>query len=284
VAAVRPVRYEVPVSKRALINLELHVAHSCNLRCESCSHYSNHGHLGMLSPGEAEAWMAPWTTRLAPMQFSLLGGEPAANPKLVQFVLLARRAWPRAQLRIASNGLLLHRHPDLPEALAMAGNAVLEVSVHHASDEYRARIEPALDLIRGWARNYPIRIRLIHSYAGWTRRYKGFGAAMEPYEDESPRRSWEICPARRCQQLHEGKIWKCAPLAYLPMQDRKYGLSEKWREYLRYEPLSADCSDAELNAFFDREEESVCGMCSASLDPFELPLPLPTREMVRETG
>ena len=29
-------------------HLEIHVAHACNLRCESCSHYSDHGHKASL--------------------------------------------------------------------------------------------------------------------------------------------------------------------------------------------------------------------------------------------
>lgn len=109
----------------------------------------------------------------------------------------------------------------------------------------------------------------------WTRRYKGFGAAMEPFEDGQPRRSWERCPAKYCPQLFEGQIWKCAPLAYLKLQDARHGLSEKWKPYLGYEPLSSDCSDEELNGFFDREEESFCAMCPAEPERFPIPLPLP---------
>ena len=85
------------------------------------------------------------------------------------------------------------------------------------------------------------------------------------------------CPARTCPQLFEGAIWKCAPLAYLPMQDRKYGLSEKWAPYLGYRPLAPDCSDAELAAFFAREDEPACGMCPARPERFAPAFPLPRR-------
>lgn len=178
----------------AIDNLELHVAHSCNLACESCSHYSNHGHKGLLDLDEARRGMEPWAGRLVPARFSLLGGEPTIHPDLAEFVPLARALWPRSKVRIATNGLLLHRHPDLPRRLAAAGNAVLEISIHHASDEYRHRLEPVFDLLRRWVRRYGINIGLVHSYANWTRRYKGFGAAMAPHEDDDPRLSWEHCP------------------------------------------------------------------------------------------
>src|SRR5579885_321548 len=30
-------------------HLEIHVTHACNLKCESCSHYSDQGHKGVVS-------------------------------------------------------------------------------------------------------------------------------------------------------------------------------------------------------------------------------------------
>ncbi|MDB5698892.1 MAG: radical family protein [Alphaproteobacteria bacterium] len=258
----------------AISNLELHVAHSCNLACESCSHYSDHGHKGLLALDEARRWMEPWAARLAPAKFSLLGGEPAIHPELAEFVPLVRGLWPKAQVRIATNGLLLHRHPDLPRRLAAADNAVLEVSIHHASDAYRERLEPVFRLLREWIRRYGINVGLVHSYANWTRRYNGFGAAMAPFKDDDPRSSWEHCPAKHCPQLLDGAIAKCGPIAYLPMQDSKYRLSDEWRPYLDYQPLVAGCSDAELAAFFARQEEPICAMCTAAPERFALASPL----------
>lgn len=76
-------------------------------------------------------------------------------------------------------------------------------------------------------------------------------------------------------QLFEGRIWKCAPLAYLRMQDAKYALSPRWKPYLGYEPLAPGCAQLELDAFFDREEESHCAMCPAAPQTFAMPLPIP---------
>ena len=261
---------------RRMASLELHVAHGCNLACESCSHYSNHGHKGLVTIAEARAWIAPWARRVKPAMFSLLGGEPAIHPGLSEFVPLARSFWPRARIRIASNGFLLHRHPELPGRMAQAGKAVLEVSIHHGSDAYRARLEPVLDLLRNWVRVHGVEIRLLRSYERWTRRYRGFAGAMAPFEDAAPRQSWENCAAR-CPQLFEGGIWKCAPLAYLGMQDERYGLSDAWRPYLRYRPLAPDCSKAELDEFLGREDEPQCAMCAAEPQRLDLPSPFRAR-------
>jgi hypothetical protein len=256
-------------------NLELHVTHACNLACESCSHYSDQGHKGMLALDEAGRWMSPWSGRVAPEQFLLLGGEPTIHPRFPEFLPLVRSSWPRARIRIVTNGFFLHRHPALPEAMIAAGNTYLVVSIHHDSAEYRARFAPIWELLRGWVDRHAIEVHFLPSHAWWTRRYRGTGAAMEPYDDRAPRRSWEICPAKYCPQLHEGRIWKCAALAYLGMQHAKYGLSERWAPYLGYRPLTADCSDAEVAAFFAREDEPSCAMCPSTREPFKMPDPLP---------
>lgn len=258
-------------------NLEVHVAHSCNLACESCTHYSNHGHKGLLALEDAERWFLAWNGRIGPNILSLLGGEPTIHPQLADFVTLARRCWPIAQLRIVTNGFLLDRHPELPRRMAEAGGVQLYLSIHHMSQPYVERLAPTLALLKQWEGDHGISFRAYPSNRWWRRTYKGFGTAMAPFEDARPRASWENCSARYCPQLFEGRIWKCGPIAYLGMQDVRYGLSDKWRPYLGYRPLEADCSDEELVAFFTREEEACCSMCPAKPEHFDLPLPFPAR-------
>jgi hypothetical protein len=265
------------IELHSLFNLEMHLTHACNLTCESCSHYSNQGHKGIVSLEDADRQMALWDQRLSPQFFSLLGGEPTIHPRLPEFVALCRRHWPNAALRLVTNGFFLHRHPTLPVVMREVGNACLFLSIHHASPEYQEKLRPVYARLGDWVRRYGVEVRTYESARGWTRRYKGFGAAMEPFEDGQPRRSWEECPAKYCRQLFDGKIYKCAPAAYLKMQDEKYGLLEKWKPYLAYRSLESDCSAEELRAFFAREEEPCCGMCPASPERMELPLPLPGR-------
>ena len=94
---------------------------------------------------------------------------------------------------------------------------------------------------------------------------------MEPYEDNDPISSWDVCVSRLCVQLWEGKLWKCPGLAYLPMQAEKYNLSDKWNPYLKYVPLSPD---GDIKKFFLRKAESFCSMCPAHAEYFKPADPL----------
>lgn len=255
-------------------HLEIHVAHACNLRCESCSHYSDYGHKGIVSLDEADDWMGGWSRRLRPATFSLVGGEPAVHPRLADFVRLARGHWPDSHLRLVTNGFLLHKHPDLPLALKDDPNARIYLSIHHQSPEYLEELRPNLELLRKWEREHRLRISIYRSFADWRRTYLGRGPGMQPYDDRQPRKSWQNCAARYCPQLFEARIWKCSPLAYLRMQNRKVALSEAWNPYLAYEPLPQDCSDDRMREFFAQEDEPHCGMCPAAPERFAMPLPL----------
>lgn len=243
--------------------LEMHVTHACNLSCQSCSHYSDHGHRGMIPLDDADRWMSQWSERLSPGLFTLLGGEPALHPQLSEFITLSRRHWPRARLQLVTNGFFLHRHPELPRVLANDPDIRLSLSIHHNSSAYRKRLLPILAMLIEWKREAGIRVDLRSSFNNWTKRYHGYGADMEPFEDGQPRESWENCPARLCRQLYQGKLWKCPPVAYLPMQHEKFGLSQKWNHYLNYRALEPECTDEELEAFLGLEDESYCGMCPA---------------------
>jgi hypothetical protein len=250
------------------------VTHACNLTCESCCHYSNHGHRGNLDLAEADRWMKAWSDRLTPDEFNLFGGEPFIHPRLPEFVAMARRHWPATHIRIIANGFFLHRHPELPSMLAAAGKADIALSVHYDGAGYAERLRPIFEVLASWQRDYGTVVHTWQSHEGWTRRYLGFGDEMLPFEDGRPRQSREVCPAKHCKQLHDGKIWKCAPLAYLGLQKAKYELSGKWDPYLQYSPLDVTCTDRELDKFLTVEDEPACSMCSAERRPYQRPNPL----------
>jgi radical SAM family protein/4Fe-4S single cluster protein len=250
------------------------VAHACNLTCEGCAHFSNSGHKGMITLEEAAATMEAWKRRLMPSQFTLLGGEPTLNPRLAEFIYLARKCWPNSQIVLTTNGFFLDRHPDLPKALHETG-ARVDWSIHHDGPEYLAKAQQIKSIWDSWLREYPFKIRIEDSARRWTRRHRGVGPDVLPFDDRDLRSSWKKCAARTCRQLFRGKLWKCSSITYLQLQKEKYpDLSPAWDPYLAYEAISPDCTDEQLDAFLAREEEPICGMCPARPEPFTKPSPL----------
>jgi|TARA_B100000214_G_scaffold14684_1_gene10177 hypothetical protein len=255
--------------------LELHVTHACNFTCEGCSHYSNHGHFGNISLDDIEDWLYAWSERIRPKTLTILGGEPTLNKDLPEIVYMVRAIYPDpfTHIDVISNTTGLHRHPTLPQMLLAAG-ATLAVSIHSKEHpNYIKKFKSGYQLAKQWKNDLGVTVEFWDTNKEWVRQYKGFGDTMMPFEDNNPRKSWEVCISKHAMQLHEGKLWKCPALAYLPMQAKKYNLSEKWEPYLKYKPLDVDCTDDELEEFLNREDEPTCSMCPMNRDVYTKPDP-----------
>ena len=256
--------------------LELHVTHACNFTCEGCSHYSNHGHTGNISLDECEEWLYGWSKRVKPKTFTILGGEPTLNKDLPEIVYMVRAMFPdpTTGIDVITNATGLHLQPRLPQMLVATG-ATLAVSIHSTEHpNYIKKFKRGYKLAKKWKHDLGVWVEFWDfTNKEWVRQYKGFGDTMIPYEDNNPRKSWEVCISKYAMQLHEGKLWKCPALAYLPMQAKKYNLSDKWNPYLKYQSLDVDCTDEELEEFLNREDESFCSMCPANRDVYTKPDP-----------
>lgn len=253
--------------------LEVHVTHACNLTCESCGHYSNQNHKGMISVEVADTWMKRWNKFLLPDYISVLGGEPTIHKNLPEWIEMTRSNWSNAIIRITSNGFFLKNHPRLPEVLQKTGTE-LKISIHHNSPEYDAKKNEILALIDDWKKQFDFKLIIAESNTVWFRQYHSFGSQMMPFQDNNPEASWLICKWKGCWQLHEGKIWKCAPVAYLKMQKEKHGLDPIWDQYLEYKPLDSKANYKQMKEFFAKGYESVCAMCPATVEYFEPKSPL----------
>lgn len=253
--------------KSRVVQLEIHVAHGCNLSCVGCTHFSQEGYSGRHTVQSFVSEIAPWSRRLLPKHFLLLGGEPMLNQELSDICVEARRLWPKTNLILVTNGLLFKRHPKLPEVLK-ANRIHFDVSIHYNSPEYLKQLEE----VKLWAAEHSLPIRWRESFRDWSLYYTGAGASARPFNDGNPQASWDICASRWCMQVYNGNLHKCPPMAYLPMHVEKFG-GEKWKPYIR-KGLSPMCTDKELLEFVHRRAESCCGMCPSKPQPISKPDPM----------
>ena len=252
-------------------HLEWHITHNCNLSCEGCMHFTNHGHDWFIDVDTLKEWYSYWNKRISPKSMAILGGEPLLHKNLSEIIYITREFWKQPEedsyFELVTNGLLLDRekHKNLPIALRDT-NCYLSMSIHSSPDnkKYFKKIENTFKILHEWVEEYGIKVSLTDMRNLWSKTYKGFGINSLPFEDNDFEESWKNCPSgQKCFQLYEGKIYKCCMTAYLQLQKNKYGhlLSEKWDPYLEYNPLKPECSDEEILQFFSRRAEPVCGMC-----------------------
>jgi hypothetical protein len=268
---------ERTLARFAIDNLEIHAWHSCNLVCESCSHYSSLGLRGGPTANDCKSWMELWAQRLYPRIFSIVGGEPTLNQDLARIVQSAASVWPRSEIRVVTNGFLLAKHRTLPEVMSkLRGRAYLEISSHHSSEDFQDRFRPVRELAENWQK-IGVDIRIKSSDQNWTRRYALKGDRIE-FLNGNPRSAWEACAGKHCKQIYLGMLWKCPPISYFGLLPTSVHVAPQWQDLARsYTALLPDCGDDELATFLGREEEEICRLCPNQLERFELPNPLRVR-------
>ena len=99
--------------------------------------------------------------------------------------------------------------------------------------------------------------------------YQGEGKDMKPYTENDPRAAWVACANKECRTIHNGRLYKCPPIAFLDLIADRFELRDKkeWKPYLAYEGIEPDVSQEELADFLLAQEEHICNMCPTKLVP-----------------
>jgi hypothetical protein len=265
------------MKKIELVGLEIHAAHTCNLNCFNCCHFSNHRVGGVVSVEDADRWMQPWKDRLYPRRFTIIGGEPTLNPDLCRFVTVSRKNWPESRIHIATNGFFLHKHPDLPRVMKDVGNIAIVMNKVHDDKTYEQKYKEIVALCESWKSAWGIDVQYIFTAHDRTRRYEGFGELLVPLGCGDYELSYKVCEAKESKTLFESRLFKCSRLAYLRLISRYFKLSEQWTDSLAYQSLSPNCSDQELEEWAKEKANPACVNCPVQVDLLtNLPSPLRT--------
>ena len=263
-------------------HLEWHVTHSCNFTCQGCGHYTNDGYKQNITLETLREWYLLWNRRIRPRELSLLGGEPFLNKNIVDIIYMTKEVWDIQEdqgYELVSNGLLFDRVEGVSKAL-IDTNCILTITKHSENKDYIRLFDKAINIIKESGVSY--RIHDASNY--WLKSYHGYGSTIEPLQSDDYKKSWDNCPSGQENFiLQNGNIYKCAALAYLPLQKQKYGdeLSSKWDPYLKYKPLSPDASDLDVLEFFTRTAEPVCSMCPKNKNFFTKETPLHSPRYMR---
>ena len=94
--------------------LEIHIIDHCNLNCKGCHHFAP------LAP-ESFRDLSEFKNDLTRMfeltggeveTFNILGGEPLLHPQCIEFLETARNIFPKSEIKLVTNGILLPKQSD----------------------------------------------------------------------------------------------------------------------------------------------------------------------------
>lgn len=241
------------------------IAYSCNIACQGCISLSDRKRSG-IEPYEAlEASFQQWASVLNPATIVLFGGEPCLHPRLIDICGLARQAWPRAVLRLITNGYLLNRFD--PQSWFVFSPFEIQVSIHRKDHENHINdlIKEILQKKQGW------KVKMHGSHGDhrqleWSIQdfkiyksiFKDFVVPYREIEDRmvpwhsDPAQAHAICGAPATPILFKGRLYKCPAVA-----NTIDVTGETWFGYHGYS-IHDDIEEFVENI---NRPEPVCGQC-----------------------
>jgi hypothetical protein len=114
-----------------LPRIEFYITNVCNLNCTNCNRLNNFSFSGHYRWSDYESSYREWIKIIDFPEITIMGGEPFANPDLINWIRGIRKFWPASNIRIATNGTYLGRDKEIYRTIASEGKISLHVSGHN---------------------------------------------------------------------------------------------------------------------------------------------------------
>ncbi len=178
----------------------------------------------------------------------LMGGEPLLNPDLNKFVVESRKVFPKSEIRIVTNGLLLNNlSGKLADSMKKSG-AIFDITQYPPT---RAIMSTIIDVLRKTGVDYSVSPPV-----------KEFEIRMSKGDSE-PSSVFDCCEYKTCTFLRNRRLYVCPniPMTY------------ENREYLGFDITESEIQSCGIN-IFDSEIDgwrvikrlndsfSLCRFCS----------------------
>jgi lipopolysaccharide biosynthesis glycosyltransferase len=205
------------------LRFEFALAAHCNLNCAGCSHFSplaqaefpdfeeskrSFEHLSALFDGECE-------------YIHLLGGEPLLNPRCEDYLRLARRCFPRGEIYLVTNGVLLPKQPDSFYETCRDQQIIISVTPYPISLDHEA--------IRRRCENFGVEYQF---FGGDEPKTHFNRLLLDVTGSQDSVENYRRCPySNVCLFLYRGRMYPCGIGAHMRIFEQHFSaglqLSEK---------------------------------------------------------
>ena len=238
--------YWLDTDKAYIATLNTNLIDGCNLNCKGCTHFASLFKSNEIYPPENFRRDVRKLSEIADIvSFALLGGEPLLLKNLDKYILIARKYFPKTNLRILTNGLLI---PQMSQSVI---NALIETKAVVVVSAYPPTLR-IIDKIKTTLNSSNV-LYDIHNPI------QTFGIFMTLHSDNNPKQARKFCAGNDiCRFLRDGKIYKCPPDAL------KYRLAERFGINRLPEATSVDLYASNFSSMLECLDGNVemCSWCS----------------------
>lgn len=229
--------------------LETHIINKCNLNCKGCSHFSN-----IVDDEDAAVDITVFEhdfSRLSEFfdhifTIRLMGGEPFLNPEIGRYIEIVRRYFPKTDLRILTNGLLIPEIEDSILADIAKNDVVLDISCYPVTERIRDKIEH--------------RLHAFGIQSNFSKLVVDFHKRLNLQGNHDIQEMYSHCPSKICTFVSNGKLALCPAPFMSKFLNKRFDTNINIEGDLLdlYKPgLTAD----DIKEYLKRPMKS-CGYCS----------------------
>lgn len=197
--------------KPALAYIEVHLVDHCNLNCKGCSHFSPIADKWFIDPNKYLRDIKQLKKLFSKIRLiRLMGGEPLLHPDLERILFQTRAVFPKADIRIATNGVLLDQMSDSFWKACKTNSIVIDLTLYPPV-KYKLKILTRLTL----AKKVRLTIRRPKYFYAF---YNSQGKPDLTAENQKCVSLFHICP-----NLRNGRIYSCPIPAYVLFFNKRFG-------------------------------------------------------------
>lgn len=178
--------------------LEFHLVDHCNLNCAGCSHFAP------LVRGEAFSDLNTFKRDLFRLrqlfddvyEIRLMGGEPLLHPDINGFIEFSRQTYPKANISVSTNGVLLQKMPAAFWRTCAANDVLVKLTNYPINLNFSS--------IKQLANSYRVRLKI-------PKQVNTFFQFINNKGDSNPSQSFQNCRAMYTTPfLRDGRLYSCS--------------------------------------------------------------------------
>jgi hypothetical protein len=208
----------VRMTPHPMLNFSVHLADHCNLKCWGCDHFSPLAseRFSDLKEFESDFRRLSELTGGKATFIKLMGGEPLLHPQINEFLPVARKYFPEAEIKIVTNGTLLLQK-DLSFWKACRENSIsVAVTKYPIKVDYQQIQKKAM--LAGVSFEF-------FSTSGYYQK-TSYHIPFDISGNQDARKNFSICfHANVCIHLERGKLFTCTIAPNVQHFNKYFGLN-----------------------------------------------------------
>lgn len=204
---------KIDLNKPRMKQFDVNLVDHCNMKCKGCLRFSNL--VDTPAFADFDTMVKDWK-RIKELfwgveRIKLMGGEPLLSPDLCKYIDVVRSIFPDSDIMVTTNAILINEKcTELFETMKR-NNCFFDISLYAPMEKRLPEIERILSENHVWYKvNYS---------------KDDFYKVMSKTPDYDADEMYEVCMAKNCHHLREGKISVCSRPQYSHIINERYGVS-----------------------------------------------------------